>query len=156
VIARELVDEGATEALGAAVGATIEPGDVVLLVGELGAGKTTFTRGLVRRLGASVAVTSPTFTLCQEYATSPPVVHVDCWRIEEPVELADLALDEYLEAGAAIVAEWGERAASVIGDDALVVTLEYAGDQRRATIESTGERSAERLEELSHQLGSAS
>ena len=93
----DLADSASTEELGAAVADRLEPGDVVLLSGELGTGKTTFTRGLVRRLGGGEVVTSPTFTLCHSYGTTPPVVHVDCWRLESEVEVVDLALEEYLD-----------------------------------------------------------
>jgi tRNA threonylcarbamoyladenosine biosynthesis protein TsaE len=156
VITIDLAGPEATEALGSAVGGVVRAGDVVLLSGELGAGKTTFTRGLVRRLGGGESVTSPTFTLCQQYDTTPPVAHVDCWRLEQTAELVDLGLDEMLDEGACVVAEWGERAAPVIGRDALVVVLEYDGDARRATIDATGERSTESLDALEADLGAAS
>jgi tRNA threonylcarbamoyladenosine biosynthesis protein TsaE len=153
VITVDLPGPTETEALGAAVGGLVRGGDVVLLTGELGAGKTTFTRGLVRRLGGGESVTSPTFTLCQQYDTTPPVAHVDCWRLERGEELADLGLDELLDEGSCIVAEWGERAAPVIGRDALVVALEYDGDSRRATIDATGTRSTASLSSLETDLG---
>lgn len=112
-----------TEALGEALARVLEPGDALLLVGGLGAGKTTLVRGLVRGLGGAAAVTSPTFTLVHHYPTRPPVVHVDAWRLEDPRELAALALEEDLDDGAVVVVEWGERARGVVGEDALVVEL---------------------------------
>jgi tRNA threonylcarbamoyl adenosine modification protein YjeE len=153
VISVDLALPSATEALGAAVGGHLEPGDVILLTGELGAGKTTFTRGLVRRLGGGDEVTSPTFTLCHEYDTTPPVAHVDCWRLDEISEIVDLGLDELLDNGSCVVAEWGERAVSVIGSDAIVVAFEYHDDRRRATIDATGTRSRACLDALAAELG---
>ena len=87
------------------------------------AGKTTLTKGLVEALGGDDEVTSPTFTLCQIYATTPEIAHVDCWRLESTAELADLAIEEVLDVGGVAVVEWGERVASVLGKDALHVTL---------------------------------
>jgi tRNA threonylcarbamoyladenosine biosynthesis protein TsaE len=114
----------ATRRCGAVLGGLIAPGDVVLLTGGLGAGKTTFTQGLVAALGHPDAVTSPTFTLMRTYATEPVVAHVDCWRMEQLVEVADLGLEEILDEGGVAVIEWGEAAAPLLGRDALVVTLE--------------------------------
>jgi tRNA threonylcarbamoyl adenosine modification protein YjeE len=153
VIELDLADPGATEELGAAVAGHLAPGDVVLLSGELGTGKTTFTRGLVRRLGGGDVVTSPTFTLCHSYGTTPPVVHVDCWRLESEIEVVDLALEEYLDDGSCVVAEWGEKVERFIGADALVVALEYRGDRRAATITATGSRSGSVLGALAADLG---
>ena len=116
-------DEGETRALGALLAGLLEPGDVVLLVGDLGSGKTTLTKGIVAGLGGGDEVTSPTFTLVHSYATDPVVAHVDTWRLGGTDEVADLALDEVLDAGGVAVVEWGELAAPLFGDDALVVHL---------------------------------
>jgi tRNA threonylcarbamoyladenosine biosynthesis protein TsaE len=148
VIAVELENADATESFGAAIAALLRPGDVLLLSGELGAGKTTFTRGVVRQLGGSTPVTSPTFTLVHLYDTTPPIAHVDCWRIERPGELADLGLEELIEDGTCVIAEWGERATALLGDDALTITLSYAGIGRRATVAASGARSSAILEGL--------
>lgn len=113
----------ATRRLGAVVAALLEPGDVLLLSGGLGAGKTTFTKGLVAALGSDEAVTSPTFTLMHTYATDPPVAHVDCWRLEQLAEVADLGLEEVLDDGGVAVVEWGEAAAPLFGRDALEIEL---------------------------------
>jgi tRNA threonylcarbamoyladenosine biosynthesis protein TsaE len=115
---------GATRELGALVAALLVPGDVLLLSGGLGAGKTTLTKGLVAALGSDEAVTSPTFTLMRTYATTPVVAHVDCWRMEQLNEVADLALDEVLDEGGVAVVEWGEAAAPLLGRDALEVVIE--------------------------------
>lgn len=113
-----------TRILGAVLAALLLPGDVLLLSGGLGAGKTTFTQGLVAALGGDEAVTSPTFTLMRAYRTTPVVVHVDCWRLAQLDEVADLALEEILDEGGVAVVEWGEAAAPLIGSDALEVLFE--------------------------------
>jgi len=141
-----LVGPGATERLGAALAGVLEPGDVVLCSGELGAGKTTLVRGLAHALGYAGEVTSPTFTLRHEYPSRPPITHVDCWRLADEDELADLGLDDVLEEGGVLVVEWGERAAGLFGADAFVVDLEEraGGDERLARCSATG-RATRRL-----------
>ncbi|MCU1493545.1 MAG: tRNA threonylcarbamoyl adenosine modification protein YjeE [Acidimicrobiaceae bacterium] len=112
-----------TGALGALVAGLVAPGDVLLLSGGLGAGKTTLTKGIVGALGSDEQVTSPTFTLLRTYDTEPVVAHVDCWRLELLDEVADLAIDEVLDEGGVAVVEWGEAAAPLIGRDALEVLI---------------------------------
>lgn len=140
-----LGDEGATRALGALIARHVTPGDVILLCGELGAGKTTMTQGLVAELGVVRGVTSPTFALCHLYDSDPVVAHVDCWRLVDPRELVDLALDEVLENGGVAVIEWGERAAFLFDDRALMVTLEREDDRRVATLSSNADTWNSRL-----------
>ncbi len=118
----------ATRSLGAILAGLVEPGDVLLLSGGLGAGKTTLTKGLVAALGAVGEVTSPTFTLLRTYATEPVVAHVDCWRLEQLGEIGDLGLDELLDDGAVAVVEWGEAAEQLLGEDALHVVIDVAKD----------------------------
>lgn len=113
-----------TRALGEAVARLLQPGDVLLLIGGLGAGKTTFVQGLARGLGYEGAVTSPTFMLCQTYPARLDLVHVDLWRLDRTSEVLDLGLDEELEQGSVVAAEWGEGAASLLGDDALIIRIE--------------------------------
>lgn len=146
-----------TRALGAAIASAVRPGDVLLLVGELGSGKTTFTKGLVGALDPDVVVTSPTFTLCHRYETDPPVAHVDCFRVEPSDDLADLALDELIDEGCVTVIEWGERARALVGE-ALVIAFspdERAGgdpsgveNRRRIEIDASGAGWLERVDGL--------
>jgi len=114
----------ATEALGRSIAPLLEGRDVLLLVGGLGAGKTTFVRGLAGGLGYAGQVTSPTFTLCHTYDGRLALVHVDLWRLERAAEVADLALEEELEEGSVLVVEWGEAADDLFGAEALVVNFE--------------------------------
>ena len=121
--------EAETETVGQHVGAALAVGRVLLLNGPLGAGKTAFTRGVVRGLGGDVdAVSSPTFTLVQEYGGRTPVVHVDLYRLADN-EVDDLALEERLDT-AVVIVEWPERWLRAPAD-ALRVTIDLTGDDSR-------------------------
>jgi len=98
----------ATRELGQAIAAGLRPGHVVCLFGDLGAGKTTLVQGIARGLGILDPVTSPTFTLIHEYRNSPPLFHIDLYRLES-FELEDLGLDEYLEGEGIVCIEWPEK-----------------------------------------------
>ena len=122
----------ATEAFGSRLAASLLPGDVVALYGDLGAGKTTLARGLLRGLGFEGDVASPTFPIVQPYDDLPlPLWHVDLYRIEDPSELAELALDEALEDGALVV-EWPERLGAALWPHALRLRLDRTGEGARA------------------------
>lgn len=124
--------EAETAAVGRRLGAGLAPGNVVLLEGPLGAGKTAFVRGLVEGLGGRPDdVTSPTFTLVQAYGGRTPVQHVDLYRLSPP-EVDDLGLDELGE-GAVLAVEWPDRWRDP-PPDALRVTLALAGEGRRRII----------------------
>jgi tRNA threonylcarbamoyladenosine biosynthesis protein TsaE len=126
--------EEETEAAGERFASSLAAGDVVLLYGDLGAGKTAFVRGLARGLGAcDDDVSSPTFTLIQEYAGRATLYHVDLYRLE-PAEVDDLGLEELLSGDGIVAIEWAERWRGR-PDGALEVRLEHAGeDQRRIKI----------------------
>lgn len=114
----------ATEELGAAISANLWPGDVIALFGDLGAGKTTLTRGLLRGLGFEGDVASPTFPIVQPYEElRVPVWHVDLYRIEDAGEVDELALDEARQ-DAALVIEWPERLGRRLWPEALRLSLE--------------------------------
>jgi tRNA threonylcarbamoyladenosine biosynthesis protein TsaE len=127
-----------TEALGAALAAELEPGDVVLVAGELGAGKTTFVRGAARALGVQAPVTSPTFTIGARYHGRVPVAHLDLYRLGGHLDAEDPGLlEDYLTADAIAFVEWPDAAAPELGDRRLRhVRLAHAGADAR-TVEVT-------------------
>jgi tRNA threonylcarbamoyladenosine biosynthesis protein TsaE len=133
-----------TQAVAAAIARTLLPGDVLLLDGDLGAGKTTFTQGLARAMGVADPVTSPTFTLVRSYPTSFGVelIHADVYRLEGLGDIVSLGLPEMLESGAVAAIEWGERAAPALGPDHLDVrlTLTDAEGERLVTLTPSGSR----------------
>lgn len=128
-----LADEAATVRLGEDVAAALKPGDLVLLDGDLGAGKTTLARGLIRALAGdpSLDVPSPTFTLVQVYDLKPEVHHFDLYRLTSPSDLHELGLDEALVDGVALV-EWPQRAGDRLPPGGIRVLLEHDGDGRVA------------------------
>lgn len=116
-----------TEAAGEELGRRLRKGDLVLLKGELGAGKTTFVRGMARGAGSLAAVASPTFQLVRIYPGRLQLAHVDLYRIENSTELADVGIDELADAGAVVV-EWGDR---IEVPDAALIEIEHLGGDRR-------------------------
>lgn len=126
------VDEPAMAAVGAALAAVLKAGDVVTLSGPLGAGKTTLVRGVLTALGHKGEVPSPTFAIVQPYdLTSLPLAHADLYRIENPLELEEIGLDDSLLDGALLV-EWPERAGAAAWPQALRLSLQPLPDGRRA------------------------
>ncbi len=132
-----------TRALAAAISEHLQPGDVVVLAGDLGAGKTTFAQGLARGLGVDGPVTSPTFTLVQQYSGRLPVAHVDVYRLERIQELHDLGFEELVDGDGVTIIEWGDAAAQVLPADRVVVQIEALEleleDERRVTVAPNGE-----------------
>ena len=117
-----------TKELAAALARLVQAGDVVLLAGDLGAGKTAFAQGFAAGLGVDGPVTSPTFALVRHYRCGPgsPVhtlIHADVYRTGSVAEVADLALSELVEEDAVALVEWGDKAAPALGDSVLEVTL---------------------------------
>ena len=121
-------------ALGGKVASQASAGMAIRLIGPLGAGKTTFARGLIRELGFSGEVRSPTFNLIHEYPTLPPVCHVDLYRLQSLKEVADLGLQDYLWEHLLLV-EWAERAAGLFPDDTPTIRFAIAGDSRLVEFE---------------------
>ena len=120
--------------LGARLAESLEPGDVLALDGDLGAGKTHLAKGIVRGLGGDPdAVTSPTFVLVQEYASDPPVRHLDLYRLETEHELDSIGLDELLNDGEHVtLVEWPERGAGRLPPHTIRLRLAHeGGDARR-------------------------
>lgn len=132
-----------TEALGEQLAACLKPGDVIAYLGDLGAGKTAFTRGLARGLGCTGRVTSPTFTIVNEYEGMIPLFHFDMYRLGDADELFDIGWDDYLARGGVCAVEWSERVRSEIPAGAITVTIcrcEEHEDWRRITVEGVDER----------------
>jgi tRNA threonylcarbamoyladenosine biosynthesis protein TsaE len=130
----------ATEELARVVSEFVVGGDVILLAGDLGAGKTVFARGLARGLGVTEPVVSPTFTLAREYQGRVRVVHADVYRLDRVRELADLGFDDADDDTVTIV-EWGDVVSGAFGLDRLEVRLEFVpnrDDVRRITLDAVG------------------
>lgn len=142
-------DAAATQEVAARLAGILQPGDLILLEGDLGAGKTTFVQGLAKALGVAEAVTSPTFVLMNIYPTAPgfDLVHVDVYRLDRLSEVVDLALPEMLDDGAVVVVEWGERAAGALPPGHLRIRIDAgAADERVVHLDPRGGDWAARLE----------
>lgn len=121
----------ATRLLGAAVAGLVRLGDLLLLVGDLGAGKTAFTQGLGAALGVDEHITSPTFTLVRTYPGALPLNHLDVYRLEQVSEAEDLGIGELLENGVTVI-EWGDTIAAVLPPDYLELRFSLGdGDDER-------------------------
>ena len=124
-----------TEAIGAALGKILTPGTTLAYRGDLGAGKTAFTRGLAKGLGCTESVTSPTYTIVNEYLSGRmPLFHFDMYRLRSSDDLWGIGWDDYLERGGVCAVEWSENVADAM-EGAIIVTIEKLGeDSRRITI----------------------
>ena len=125
-----------TEAVGAALARILHPGTVIAYRGDLGAGKTAFTRGLARGLGVNDPVTSPTYTIVNEYLGGRmPLFHFDMYRLHSADDLWDIGWEDYLERGGVCAVEWSENVAEAM-EKPITVTIEKTGEEsRRITIE---------------------
>ncbi len=130
--------EEQTIALGEQIGRSLPRPAVVLLIGELGAGKTTIAKGIVKGLGAAAPedVTSPTFTLIHEFGERAKVYHIDLYRIERAAEALALGLDDLIDRDAVLLVEWGERFPELWPADHIEIKLEWADEAERAIIVS--------------------
>src|SRR5438132_8636258 len=133
----KLPDAAATARLGAALAAGIAPGNVLHLSGELGAGKTTLVRGLLRALGVQDPVKSPTYAWVEPYRISSlDLYHFDFYRFDKKTEWLSSGLREYFTSDAVCIVEWPERAGSLLPSPDLALLLNYDGDARRVTIQA--------------------
>ena len=125
-----------TEKIGATLGNIIKPGTVIAYRGDLGAGKTAFTRGLARGLGSSEMVTSPTYTIVNEYLGGRmPLFHFDMYRLASSDDLWDIGWEDYLDRNGVCAVEWSENVEDAL-EDPIIITIEKLGeDSRRITIE---------------------
>ena len=125
-----------TERIGQALGKIIKPGTVIAYRGDLGAGKTAFTRGLAQGLGSTELVTSPTYTIVNEYLGGRmPLFHFDMYRLHSSEDLWDIGWEDYLERNGVCAVEWSENVSDAL-EDPIFITIEKLGEEsRRITIE---------------------
>ena len=145
----QTADPEQTQAVAAAVASVVRAGDVILLSGDLGAGKTTFTQGFARALGVTEPVTSPTFTLLNEYRGRLRVLHADVYRLDSLQEVIDLGIGELVEEDSVALVEWGEAAAPALPGH-LTITIEHGDgdDDRTITLRPSGTAWADRIDAL--------
>jgi tRNA threonylcarbamoyladenosine biosynthesis protein TsaE len=126
--------ESATTDIARAFAAGLKPGSLVLLFGDLGAGKTLFTRGIVSYFDKTVSATSPTFSLVNVYPTIPPIYHLDLYRIQGDSDLVDLGFGEYLESNGIVLVEWGEKCEHLLPNGFTRISFTMIGDQSREIV----------------------
>ena len=132
-----------TERVGQALGQVLKPGTVIAYTGDLGAGKTAFTRGLARGLGATDRVTSPTFTIVNEYLSGRlPLFHFDMYRLGSADELFDIGWEDYLLRGGICAVEWSENVQEAM-EDAITVAIEKTGEESRRITVTGGDELAD-------------
>ncbi|MTI71979.1 MAG: tRNA (adenosine(37)-N6)-threonylcarbamoyltransferase complex ATPase subunit type 1 TsaE [Firmicutes bacterium] len=139
-----------TKKIGYKLGSILKSGDVVCLIGDLGAGKTTLTKSITKGLGVDDYVTSPTFTLINEYEGKYPVYHFDVYRISDVDEMYDLGYDEYLFSEGVIIIEWANLIEEILPKERLTIKLKRTKDleKREINIYGKGKRYEEIIKEL--------
>lgn len=145
-----LSDEAATDRLGGQIAALLQSGDVLALVGDLGAGKTRLSKAIALALGADAnEINSPTFTLIQEYTASLAIRHCDAYRLRDPSEFADLGLDELFDEQGVAIVEWADRVAEYLPRERLELQLVASGqNERTLTLLGWGSRGAALVQQL--------
>lgn len=148
-IALTTISAEETTALGERLGRLLGPGDVVALFGDLGAGKTTLTKGIAVGLGLAADIHSPTFTLIHEHPGAVPLYHVDLYRLSSEEEVETLGLEEYIYSDGVTIIEWADRMKSILPKDRLDITLRMQGDtERELTFETVSERVGKIISDL--------
>lgn len=139
-----------TESFGRDLGKLLEGGDILCLNGDLGAGKTTLTKSIGLGLGVEDYITSPTFTLINEYSGRIPLYHFDVYRLENVDELYDLGFDEYFYGKGVSIIEWAEKIERLLPEDRIVLNIEKGIDinERKISITGCGDRYREIIKEL--------
>jgi len=128
-------NEAETEAVGESFAKTLPAGAVIAMYGDLGAGKTAFVRGMARGMGLSARVSSPTFTIVNEYLGERELIHFDMYRLADAEELFDIGWEDYLNRGAVCAVEWSEKVEDAFTGEEYIVRIEKLGDhERRITI----------------------
>lgn len=129
------------------IGTKLIPGDVILLTGDLGAGKTTFTKGIGKAIGVTKVINSPTFTIVKEYKGNMPLYHLDLYRLDGVGE--DFDLEEYIFGQGVSVIEWPYQAEGLLPNEYLMINIKYLDENRRQfTIEEVGSRYEGRLKDV--------
>jgi len=142
-----------TQALGKALGSGALPGDIFLLVGQLGAGKTCLTQGIAYGLDIHDYTLSPTFVIMRELHGRLPLYHIDFYRLDNITEISDLGLDDYLYGRGVCVIEWAEKGADILPDDHLLIKIKWINDNERAfEITARGDRYRKLLLQLESAL----
>ena len=138
-----------TQDFGARLGQLARPGDIFLLVGELGAGKTCLTQGIARGLDIKEYAASPSFMLVRELYGRLPLYHMDFYRLDNLEEIADLGLDDYFYGQGVSVVEWAEKGLSLLPTEHLLIEMSYISDsKRRLKLKASGKRYRELIAEL--------
>lgn len=143
-----------TERIGSLVGEMLTGGDILALVGELGAGKTTFVRGIAERMGCDKGeVASPSFTVINEYNGSPPLFHIDFYRLEGEKDLCEIGYEEYIQGNGVVVIEWADKLPQAVPKESLWIILRYLdAEHREIILRAQGERYEKMIEGLKRRL----
>ena len=144
-----------TQRLGTHLGKLAQAGDILLLSGDLGTGKTCLTQGIAWGLGVQEHAFSPTFVIVREYYGRLPLYHIDLYRLDRIEEIVDLALEEYFYGSGICVIEWAEKGVAVLPRENMFITINYiSAIERSLNLKPTGERYAQLLELLNKEMSS--
>ena len=140
-----------TQKLGVHIGKLAQPGDIILLVGSLGTGKTCLTQGIAWGLGVEEYALSPSFVIVRELHGRLPLYHIDLYRLDHVEEIAELGLDEYLYGNSVCVVEWAEKGLSELPPEHLLIRMVYLSDTDRSLeFKPCGKRYSDKLTKLEH------
>lgn len=137
-----------TKEIGYRLGKLLTPGSVICLIGDLGAGKTTMTQSLAKAIGVDDYITSPTFTIVNEYEGNMPLYHFDVYRIGSSEEMYDIGYDEYINSDGVCIIEWANLIEDILPDEYLDIELNYKDMGREMILKPVGEKYKKIVEEL--------
>ena len=141
--------EEQTKEIGYKLGKLLTPGSVICLIGDLGAGKTTMTQSLARAIGVDDYITSPTFTIVNEYEGNMPLYHFDVYRIGSSEEMYDIGYDEYINSDGVCIIEWANLIEDILPDEYLYIEMNYKETGREMILTPKGDKYEEIVKELS-------